>query len=175
MIATARHIFWHMHSIDNEEEHLAPLAGVSKSENWSYYALFMVATSLDFFADDLDLGIPLSFTDRLDQDLILCGNDFVQSEFELTDKIMPIPGFQILKVINIVNYHLEQLLLFKFVGHVKALDPLGIQVVHDDLCQTQHLPHVASLLIQDCHTISSSERVQVWQFLACKGQSQNLT
>jgi len=164
-----------MHSVHNEEEHLASVASVSKSENWSYDGLFMVTTSLDFFTADLDSGIPLSLADRLDQDLILCGNDFMQSKFELTDKIMPIPGFQILKVINIVNYDLELLLLFKFVGHVKALDPLGIQVVHDDLCHAQHLPHVASLLIQDCHTISSSERVQVWQFLASKGQSQNLT
>jgi hypothetical protein len=71
MIATARHIFWHMHSVDNEEEHLAPVVGVSKSENWSYYGLFMVTTSLDFFAADLDSGILLSVADRLDQDLIL--------------------------------------------------------------------------------------------------------
>jgi len=164
-----------MHSVKNEEEHLAPLVSVGKGENWSNYGLFMVTASLDFFANNLDSSIPLSFADRLDQDLILCGNDFMQSEFELTNKIMSIPGFQILKVINIIDYHLEELLLFKFVGHIKALDPLGIQVVHDDLCHAQHLPHVASLLIQDCHTISSSERVQVWQFLASKGQSQNLT
>jgi hypothetical protein len=107
MIATARHIFGHMHSVHDEEEHLAPVASVGKSENWSYYGLFMVATSLDFFTDDLDSGIFLSLADRLNQDLILCGDDFVQSEFELADKIMLIPGFQILKVINIVNYNLE--------------------------------------------------------------------
>ena len=164
-----------MHSVDNEEEHLAPVVSVSKSENWSYYRLFMVTSSLDFFTNNLDSGILLGCADRLDQDLILCCNDFVQGEFELANKIMLIPRFQILKVINIVDYHLEQLLHFKYVGHVKALDPLRIQAVHDDLCHAQHLPHVASLLIQDCHTISSSERVQVWQFLASEGQSQNLT
>lgn len=85
MIPTTGHIFRHMHPVDNEEKHLAPVASIWECENWSDHSLFMVSSSLDFFPDDLDLRILLGTADRLDKNLVLSGDNLMQREFELTN------------------------------------------------------------------------------------------
>jgi len=86
-----------------------------------------------------------------------------------------VEGSQLIKVVNIIYHNLEQLLLFKLVGHIKALDPFGTKVIHDDLRHSQQRPHVTSSLVQDGHAIRAREGVHVGQPPAAKGQSQGLT
>jgi len=93
------------------------------------------------------LGISLLLADRLDKDLVLGSHDLMEGEFKLANKIMFIPGFEVLEIINIVNNYFKKLLLLKFIWHIEALHPLGVEVIHDDFSHSNHLPHIASLLI----------------------------
>jgi hypothetical protein len=174
VVATSWHVLWNVHSVYDKEEHLASLGSITKSQNWCHDDLLLVSTTLDLLSDDLDLRISFVFADWLDENLVLGGNDLMESELKFTYEIMFVPGFEVLKVINIVNNNFKKLLLFKFVRYVEALDPFWVETVHNDLCLAQHLPHIASLFIQDCHTISPCKRVQIGQFLASKCKSQNL-
>jgi hypothetical protein len=134
----------------------------------------LVSTTLDLLSDNLDLRISFVFADWLDENLVLGGNNLMECELELTYEIMFVPCFEILKVIDIVHNNFKKLLLLEFVGYVEAFYPFWVEAVHNDLCLAKHLPHIASLFIQDCHAISPCKSVQIWQFLASKCKSQNL-
>jgi len=175
VISTAWHIFCAVHSVNNEKEHLTFLGGIWEGEQRLHDDLFLTGGALLLLACDLNYSILFGWTDLFNQNLVLRCDDLVQSELKTTNQIMLGPIFQIVKVINIVDSNFELLLLFEFVRHVEALDPFGIEIVHDDLCHAQHLPHVSFLLLKDAHTISTSECVQIWQSLTTKRQSQSLT
>jgi len=58
--------------------------------------------------------------------------------------------------------------------HVKALNPAGAQVVHDDFCHADALPLRSCLAIEDSHAVCPRERVQIGQVLAGKAQADGL-
>ena len=65
----------------------------------------------------------------------------------------------VVSVINIVHFCFELLTLLKVVLNIEALDPGWIKIVHDDLCESELLPRVANLLVEDDEAISARERI----------------
>lgn len=81
---------------------------------------------------------------------------------------------QVRFIIDIVDLNLVDLAPLEVILHIKALDPAGAQVVHDDLCHANALPLCPCLAIEDSHSIRPRERVQVGQVLASKAQADSL-
>ena len=67
----------------------------------------------------------------------------------------------VLLVINVVDFNLKVLTLLEMILHIKALNPLWVQVIHNDLSHAQFLPLVTNLLVKDNHAVSSCESVQI--------------
>jgi len=95
----------------------------------------------------------------------------MQGEFNLSDLLVLRKIHQVVKIVNVVYLSLKCLLLFKLVGHVKALHPLRIKIVHNNFCLSNLRPHVSFFLIENKHTISSCKSIQVWQVFASESQS----
>ena len=161
MISSPRYIFLTVHSIYNNEQYLTFLRIVTKSKNWSHHTLFIVTCSLHFFTTNFNCRILFRFANWLYHYLILSSDHFMKVEFNLTNQIMFIPLFQIVKIVNIIHHCFEQLLFFEFVRHIKTLDPLWIKAIHDNFSHTKHLPHVTSLFKKNNHAISSCKSIQV--------------
>ena len=75
---------------------------------------------------------------------------------------------QIIKVIDVIYVYLECFSYFKVVLNVYLRDPLGIQIVHNDLSLTYFKPLVSVLLKQHTHAISSCESIEIGELLACE-------
>ena len=69
-------------------------------------------------------------------------------------------------IVDIIDLNLEVLALLEMILHIEALHPLRAQVIHNDFGHAQLLPLVANLLVEDDHTVSTRESVQVGQILA---------
>lgn len=171
MVATSWHVFWYVHSINNEEKHLASVCSIYKGKFWSNNCLFLITSSLDLLTENLYCSIFLCSANWFNEHLFLSGNNLMEGELQLANKIMFVPSFKILEIINIIHDYFEELLLLKFVWYVEGFNPFWVEVVHNDLSHSNHLPHVASLFVKYCHAICSCESIQIWQFLACKRES----
>jgi hypothetical protein len=110
----------------------------------------------------------------LDEDLVLGRCHLVKCEFNLPNKIVLLKVSQVVEVINIVHDCLELLDLLELVGDLEVLDPLRVQVVHDDLSHPDHGPHVAFLLVEHYHPVGTSEGIHVGEVLACEREFENL-
>ena len=56
---------------------------------------------------------------------------------------------QVLLIVNVIDIDFVVLSPFKVILDIEALDPGGVQVVHDDLCHTEALPLSALLAVKD--------------------------
>ena len=98
----------------------------------------------------------------------------MDGEFNLANKVMSIEIVQVVEVVNVVNHDLVVLALLEVIGHFKVLDPLGCEVIHDDLSLANLFPHVTFFLEEDTHTICAREGIQVVQILTFEGQGYNI-
>ena len=87
---------------------------------------------------------------------------------------MSIVIVEVVKVVNIVNSDFVVLSLLEVIGHFEVLDPLGVQVIHDDLRLANLFPKVSFFLEEDAHAISACERIQVWQIAALKREGHDV-
>lgn len=94
----------------------------------------------------------------------------MQRELELAHEVVILVLVLILVIVDVVDHGFEHLMLLELVGHLEAGDPLGIQVVVDDLGVADLAPAAASLLVEHHHAVGARERVQVGQVLTSKRQ-----
>ena len=166
-----------MHPVNQEEKYLSINLAIAHRilNRWIHeHLLITLQIILELLARDLNHGVLLG-ANLPNEYLILGRHNLVQSEFELAHQIVRAPGLQVVEVINVVHGDSKNLLLLELVGHIEALNPLWVQVVHDDLGHPKHRPDAALLLMEHSHAIGPREGVQVWQVFACKCQPQRLT
>ena len=77
----------------------------------------------------------------------------VHLEFKRANEVLCAQVFLIFIIVRIIHFHLEHLLLFKVKIDHNLGDELRVQIVMDDLCLADFLPHVAHLLEQDAERI----------------------
>ena len=132
--------------------------------------LFDVAVLL--LASNFNEGILLDCsTEWLGIDLVLGSDNLMEGEQKLSHEIVILEIIDVFKIIYVIYHHFELLLLFELVRHVETLDPLRIEAVHDHFGLSKLLPHGASFLIKDYHSVSTSESIQIWQVFAPKRES----
>ena len=85
----------------------------------------------------------------------------MQSKLELSDEIMSLKRPRIIKVVNIIDYYFELLLLFETIPHIEALDPFGIKIIHNNFCHANQAPRSTLLFEEDSHSVSSRKCVHV--------------
>ena len=106
--------------------------------------------------------------------LVNGSDDLVDSELDRAHQVVAIVVIQIVEVVDIVDYDLVVLSFLEVIGYLEVLDPLGRQVVHDDLSLTDLFPDVALFLEEDAHAIGTREGIQVGQVLALEGQGDDI-
>lgn len=173
---TAWTLRFSMHSIYKEEQYLPVHLTLAHREGHARihdYLIIRIILVLELFACDFNLRVLLR-TNLTNQYLVLRRDHLMKREFKFSDKIVTGPSREILKVVDVIDRDFENLLLLELVWHVEALDPLGAEVVHDHLGHANHLPHVASPLVEHAHAVRSRKRVKIWQVFACKGEPKRL-
>lgn len=164
-MSATRNIRFLMHSVDQEENDLAAhLAGAQWELHLRVQDNLLVADLLvlELFARDLDNCFFLACADLTDEDLVFGCDHLVKSELELTDKVMLRQSLEILEIIDVIHGHFENLFLLELVRDIEAFDPLWTEVVHDNLCHSNHRPHLAPLLVENGHAVRSRKRVHIW-------------
>lgn len=92
-------------------------------------------------------------------------------ELKGTNEVMTLEVHWIFMVVYIIHFDFIVLSLFEVVLDIEGLHPGWAQVVHDNFSDAQTVPLVARLSIQDHHSISPGECVQVWKILAGERES----
>ena len=87
---------------------------------------------------------------------------------------MSVEVVEVVEVIDIIDCNFVVLTFLEVIGNFKVLDPLGVEVVHDDLRLANLFPKVSFFLEEDAHAISACERIQVWQIAALKREGNDV-
>lgn len=95
----------------------------------------------------------------------------MKCELKLTDQVVLGKSLKIVEVINIIHDNLEDLFFFELVSNIETLDPIRIEIIHNDLSHSDLGPHIASLFEKYTHSICSCERVKIWKIPASESQS----
>lgn len=174
-VVTSRQVGFLVHSVDQEEKNLSASNGIHGKFQYRLHNKLLIVLFLSLLLRTRDLNncVFLRSADWSDKDLVLCSDHFMQREFKFTNEVMQFKLGYLVEVVDVVNLNLEDLFLFEFVRHIEVLDPLRVQIVHDDLSHSNLLPLTkatssAFLLIEHGHAISARERVHVRQPLACE-------
>ena len=169
-----------MHAVYQKEKDLTAAAGVDweledrRHDNLviTLFVIFIIGWLL--LSRNLDDGAGFLEADISLQHLILGRHHLMKRELSFTDESMNGQVLQLLDVVNIIHDHLESLLLFELIRYIKALDPLGVEVIHDHLRHPNLRPQMPRaspfLLIEHGHAISPRKRVHVWQLFAAERQ-----
>mmetsp|Transcript_18612 Transcript_18612/g.25081 ORF Transcript_18612/g.25081 Transcript_18612/m.25081 type:complete len:214 (+) Transcript_18612:1422-2063(+) len=158
------------HELMNEEEVVA----VARRELTTEIEVdFLIVQSLLFISNDFDsaalTGGTLSAIEALLKGVVGRRDNLMDGELNSADQVVALEIVQIVEVVDIVNDDTIILALLEMVGHFEVLNPLGVQVVHDDFGLTDFAPHIAFLFKQDAHAIRASEGIQVRQIIALEG------
>lgn len=103
--------------------------------------------------------------------LIPGSDDLVQSEFKITDDIMALIIVDVVEVVNIINDDFVGFTHLKIILHVKLLDPLRVQIVHDHLGVADFEPRLAREFVQNGHAVGSRESIHIRQILTLEGET----
>ena len=79
----------------------------------------------------------------------------MQSKLELSDEIMSIKRPRIIKVVNIIDYYFELLLLLFDIYQSTVPMPFGIKIIHNDFCHAYQAPRSTLLFEEYGHSVSS--------------------
>ena len=106
--------------------------------------------------------------------LVRSCDDFVDGELDGADQVVSVEVVEVVEVIDIIDCNFVVLTFLEVIGNFKVLDPLGVEVVHDDLRLANLFPKVSFFLEEDAHAISACERIQVWQIAALKREGNDV-
>jgi len=152
-----------VHSVYEEEQYLAANFAITYWEDQTWIHDHLIVASilvLELLASDLNFRIFLR-TDLTNQDLIRGCDDLMEGELKLSNEIVISIGCKVIEIVDVIYSDLEYLLLLEFVLDIEAFDPFGVEIVHDDLSHSEHLPHVTFLLVEHSHAICPRKRVKV--------------
>lgn len=162
---------WAYVLVNHEKVHAA---GIVEAAPQRKAHLFVMLTAL-LVCGDLDgAALPegaVTALQRSDERLVASGDDLMKAELNRADEIVASVVFKIREVVDVVDNSLEELAFLEVVLYLEGRDPLRLQRVHDHLGTADFLPQVALLVVENEHSVSAGERVQVWQVGAREAQA----
>ena len=87
---------------------------------------------------------------------------------------MPGKVVKVIEVIDIIDIDLVKLALLEEILNFNGVDPLRIQVVHDDFGTADLLPGGSLLFVDHAHAISSRKRIKVREIHSSKRQAHHI-
>lgn len=130
--------------------------------------MFSVGLGGHLFGMDLDTARSgmLHVVERFCHLLVNSRHDLMQSELQLTDKVMSREVLEVFVIVAVEDLDFEPLLLLKVEINSDLGDPLRIKVVIYDLGLSDLLPHITGLPEEDAERITLGESVHIYKLFA---------